>query len=959
MTDIQVANCQYYSIDQFNSLFRTSNDSMIILLQNIRSFQSNSEEFLSFISQINRSVDVLILTETWFSPCLTGSIDGYIEFHSFRDNRVGGGVSIYVRSDLDAKCNFRKANVTDFVEHCLVDIFFSCGFAISFLSIYRPPNPDIASFCDELLPLLEEIKSSDITFICGDLNIDLLNPQNSETDFIHLLNSFTFSPLVNLPTRITDSCNKCIDHIWTNSLGSFESGVIPHKITDHYSVFVECPLVLNRKLISIKYHDCSHERVELLKSKLGEFCDMFDTYDNLGISARTRVFCDEFTRLYNECCPVVSKSISFKRFNKPWLTSNILDRINEKHRLFRLYKRGVVSFDVYSNMNNLVSKILKRAKLNYYRNRFSSYMGNSSKSWKLINSMINKRGNCHDIVLEVDNERVCDSAGVAGVFGDYFGCVASNLNSIIPHTNQSPMEHMQPPLSRTFFAFPASNRELFKLIATFPSKGSYLGNVPIFIYKLCADIITPIIVNLFNASLVVGEFPSCLKVGRIIPVFKKGSRSSVSNYRPITTLPVLSKIFEKLMHVRIYSFLNKYDVFCRKQFGFREGHSTTDALLEYCNEVYNSLNESNYFFTIFLDFSRAFDTVNLELLLRKLDHVGIRGVTLNWFRTFLFGRQQYVSVDGFSSNLRNVAIGVPQGSTLGPLLFILYINDLHLVINHCNVVHFADDTTVYYSNSDYSLAVRNINSDLLRIQEWLKCNRLSINVKKTNYMITTNKSISNYDDLVKLGNNVLSPVKSAKFLGVTIDDRLSFSSHSHDILGKMSRGLGVMRRMMHMAPPVILKSIFYSLIYCHVIYALPVWGNANKSIIDRVSKLFHRAVSLLSNNGAISDPYRHFSILTFEKTVKYFNVVHFHRVVNGEHSSYFAQKLRHCQTSHSHETRYQADGKYLTPYYRKARSQNAFLYLATIDWNELPLYIKKIVSLVKFKKEVKRYLLID
>ena len=450
------------------------------------------------------------------------------------------------------KCCFKKLDLTDSIEYCLVDLHFTCGSTINILSIYRPPNTNLASFCEELIPIIQLLKRGDITFICGDLNIDLLDPQSSEVDLIHSLCSFTFSPLVNLPTRVTESSGKCIDHIWTNSLGNFASGVIPHEITDHYAVFVECPILNDRELLSIKYHDCSPSRIINLKCKLEEFCTTFSVYDHLDISTGTKIFCDEFSRLYSNCCPVVTKMVSFKRFNKPWLSPYILSLINEKHRLFRLYKRGYVNFDHYNRMNLLVSGTLKRAKISYYKYKFASCVGNSGRSWKLINNLMNKKCKDDDIVLEDEGRRVCDAGGVAELFSNYFSCVASNLNSTIPVTNKCPMEFMPPRLPCTFFASPTNFGETYNLIKSMPSKGTYLYNVPSFIYKTCIDIVTPIVVDLFNNSLVVGEFPSCLRTGRVIPIFKKGSRNSVSNYRPITTLPIMSKIFEKLMHCRLY-----------------------------------------------------------------------------------------------------------------------------------------------------------------------------------------------------------------------------------------------------------------------------------------------------------------------------------------------------------------------------------------------------------------------
>lgn len=429
----------------------------------------------------------------------------------------------------------------------------------------------------------------------------------------------------------------------------------------------------------------------------------------------------------------------------------------------------------------------------------------------------------------------------------------------------------------------------------------------------------------------------------------------MSNYRPITTLPVLSKIFEKLMHVRLYSFFDEFKVICKSQFGFRAGLSTADALLEYINEAYDSLNDSKYFFTVFIDFSRAFDTVNHGLLLRKLEHMGIRGTTLGWLESFLTDRYQHVSVDGATSGLRPINIGVPQGSTLGPLLFILYINDLHRVSNYCSVLHFADDTTLHYSHLDFHSAVSNINDDLQRVCEWLHCNRLSINVQKTNYMIITNRSIPPGAP-VKMGSSVLLPVNKAKFLGVTIDDRLTFSDHVQGVVGRLSRGLGVMRKLSSVLPPSTLKSLFYSLVYCHIVYALPAWGNVGRTVVGRVSGVLDRAVGLLSSDLSVEDSYKHFNILNFENTVFYFNVIYFYKALHGDEYSYFCVRLHNNQIGHLYSTRFQTDLKFLPPFYKKSKCQNAFLFNSTHNWNGLPLQLREISSLHKFKREVKKFL---
>ena len=315
-----------------------------------------------------------------------------------------------------------------------------------------------------------------------------------------------------------------------------------------------------------------------------------------------------------------------------------------------------------------------------------------------------------------------------------------------------------------------------------------------------------------------------------------------------------------------------------------------------------------------------------------------------------------MAVDGASSEVRPVNIGVPQGSTLGPLLFITYINDLHLIAHHCKVVHFADDTTLYHSNTDFNSAVRSINSDLLGIQEWLQCNRLSINVLKTNYMIITNRAIP-ADCLVKFGDNILTPVDSAKFLGVTIDNRLNFSTHAQHIKTRVARGIGVMKKFSHLVPRTTLRSLYFSLVYSHVMYALPVWGNSGKMNFDKIASILDKAIDVISNHTFTAANPVQSNVLNYDKSLKYSNLIHFHKIVHNLDQQYFHQILQNNQVNHRYPTSFHNNFNFLPPFFTKSKCQNSFLFRATNDWNDLPLDLTNIRSPSKFKKKLKRFLL--
>ena len=297
-------------------------------------------------------------------------------------------------------------------------------------------------------------------------------------------------------------------------------------------------------------------------------------------------------------------------------------------------------------------------------------------------------------------------------------------------TQVDPMSYVGERVQNSFFFAHTDYEEVHKLIMSFGNKRTTLNNIPIIVLKKVSHVLTPLIVTLFNESATEGIFPEKLKLGRVIPLHKNGPQDLVENFRPITTLSIFSKIFEKLVHKRMTSFIMKYNLLSDNQFGFTAGKSTSDAILKFLDNAYDSLNNNNYLLTIYLDFSRAFDTISHDILLRKLEHYGFRNEIHSWFKSFLCNRKQFVSIGETESDIIETTLGVPQGSTLGPLAFLIYINDMHNCLPNMKIIHFADDSTMfmhYKKNNDCSSTV---NDDLMALDSWLSANRLFLNIKK-------------------------------------------------------------------------------------------------------------------------------------------------------------------------------------------------------------------------------------
>ena len=443
-----------------------------------------------------------------------------------------------------------------------------------------------------------------------------------------------------------------------------------------------------------------------------------------------------------------------------------------------------------------VNRKLRAARKEYFENKFKAHATNCRKTWKLLNSLMCRGKSFKDIVLNVDGDDCHNNAVISNKFNDYFISIADNINSALPISNNSPLNYMGRRVPESFFCLPASEEEISRVIASFENKGCNINKIPVYIYKHVLPVISPVIADLFNCSIAEGRFSDCLKEGTVVPLHKAGDRKQCNNYRPITTLPILSKIFEKLMYNRMISFIDKHKIIVPFQYGFRSNSNTSDALLEFTNDIYSSIDLGKISCSVFLDFQKAFDCVDINILLTKLEHLGFRGINFKWLESFLKNRYQRVCVGNAISHKALVTRGVPQGSTLGPLLFLLFINDMHSCDNQLRYIHFADDTTVTCCGDNFTDIKQNMEAGLVNINKWLLTNRLSLNVNKSLFMVFTNKSVP-HDFAIQLSNQNITYVEHTKFLGIVIDNRLKYSDHVDFIAGKLSRTIGIIRRASH------------------------------------------------------------------------------------------------------------------------------------------------------------------
>ena len=392
--------------------------------------------------------------------------------------------------------------------------------------------------------------------------------------------------------------------------------------------------------------------------------------------------------------------------------------------------------------NNLV-ELIKKSKNNYYKHFFESNKLNLKNVWQGINSIINNKSkNSQSPTCIIDNNKtITDPKQIANSFNNFFTNVSEKIQSKIRPSNQHFSNYLKNACNSSLFIKPTTPSEVMDLISNLKiAKSVGPFSIPTSILQLTKDIICFPLTEIINLSFLTGTFPDNLKIAKIIPIFKNDSKLSCNNYRPISLLSNISKIFEKLMYSRVYNFLDTFKCLYELQFGFRSNTSTNHALISITETIREAIDSGSFACGVFIDLQKAFDTVDHNILLSKLYHYGIRGASYQWFKSYLSDRKQFVSINGFNSSPLSVKCGVPQGSILGPLLFLIYINDLHQSIKKSTVHHFADDTNILHINKSYKKLCLNINHDLTCLSNWLRANKLALNVKKNrNSSISFNK----------------------------------------------------------------------------------------------------------------------------------------------------------------------------------------------------------------------------
>ena len=521
---------------------------------------------------------------------------------------------------------------------------------------------------------------------------------------------------------------------------------------------------------------------------------------------------------------------------------------------------------------------------------------------------------------------------ISNKFNDFF--IGPNLAKKIPDLGVNPLTHMGPPISQTILLSPVTNIELIRIIQDLKNGAPGYDEIGASALKRVSCHVVVPLVYLCNLSIDQGVFPKELKLANVLPLYKTDDPFLFNNYRPVSVLSILSKVFERIMYSRMLEYLETYKILINNQFGFRKYHSSYMALMVLMNELITSLENGESVIGVFLDFSKAFDTVDHRIFFNKLEHYGIRGNALSWFQSYLTDRKQYVTYNGATSTKRSIKCGLPQGIILGPLLFLIYINDLFLVCHNCTPILFADDTNLFIRGDDFNHMQDLLNVELSNISQWLITKKISLNVKKTHYMVITRIKVAKNNIVIKINDHVISEVHKTKFLGVIIDNKIYWKDHVSYIAGKVSRGIGMMIKAKQYLQKEALLTLYYSFIYPYFTYCNHIWGATYVSNLSKLIRLQNANIRIMCNVkklGSVALVYRELGIFKLTDINKY--LIGMFRFCNGHVPVLFNSFFAYNYEFHHDSTR--SAQHFHIPPVKTNLGKTGIRYRGALIWNEL------------------------
>ena len=968
--------CKYKTVPELSALMQSINQDQLSLIHfNARSLLNKKAVINNFLEELKTNpIKFIGVSETWLNKNTEqlANFENYSAEFSSRKDKEGGGVALYILNNINYKVRNDLKLECDQCSSITVEVLNEKSKNILITVVYKPPNINPSHFNEKLDVFLTKLSQDNkLNMVMGDFNLDLLQFQahNPTEDFLNMMYSHNLEPLIFRPTRVVPNTATLLDNIFTNINNIKVSNVILTDFSDHFPVFTCTQTNISKiKDKTVSFRKFSENNLNKFKGLLNEIVwDELYTIEDVNLAYN--LFEGKILKAYNESFPLTTKRVKYFNDNsKPWLTNGILVSSKTKNKMYCKYLKHPTQANLtqYKNYKNRLSSLIKTSEKIYYRNKFENASGNIKQTWDTINDILKRKRKSTKVQLEfkINNNKTTNKQLIANGFNNYFASVGKTLSDKISPSQNSSQHYLNSINStlNSIFLEPTTPDEITTLITLLKDSASSLDELKPIVIKKTGNLLTNPLLHIFNKSLETGIFPDKLKQAKVIPLHKSDEKDSFNQYRPISILPVFSKLLEKNIHKRLIDFIDKHNILFKKQFGFRKNRSTYMAVLSFVEKIRIAIDNGNLGIGIFADLSKAFDTINHEILIKRLNHDGIRDIASNLLKNYLENRQQIVFYNGTKSDTSNITCGVPQGSVLGPLLFILYINDIYAVSDNLDFTLFADDTSILNTNKNLNDLQAETNEELKKLNDWFKANKLSLNISKTKYIIFSSRKIkiAKNQIVIKLNENPLERVESTKFLGVYVDKHLLWKEHIKIVESKIAKTIGLLYKVKYLLNRKAMMTIYNSLFLSYINYCNIIWGNNYKTYLNKIlryQKSFLRIITSSDYRAHTLEYFKQYKLLNIFELIKY-NTAQFvycwiKRI--NEFSKIFSNFYNVNTDIHSHNTRQKED---IHPIKFKSNvGKYSLKYQGAIVWNKIESDIKKAKSLNIFKREYKEILI--
>ena len=887
-----IDKCDYVDYEMLDSSEHHRTVDLAVMQLNSRGLLGKLDKLKSLIYDIRKrqNVHVIALAETWLKQNNLNRVKfpGYRFVGSHRKRRKGGGVGFLIAQNLEFRV--RKDLMMDLpgFENHTIELKTSQE-SILLSTLYRPPDSNSKTFLKNYRRLLNKFTDVELSklLICMDHNLDLvkhdIHPLTN--DFIELNLEKQLLPTISKPTRVTRNTATLIDNIMIGRKfqTNYESMIAISDISDHFPCIVNImgTQLFKKKKSVITTRGLNTRKIEQIKTKLNQI-NWNEELIHKDTSDAFDTFHEELLNTLDSIAPYHEVIIARNKLRRdPWMSMGLMRCLRKQHTLYKQFitNRTDTSLELrYKTYRNKLKEILRKTREKYFKDKCKEYRQNTSKLWKLINKLSNRENDKTNLIeyLKIDNIETYNSKIIAEEFARHFAQVGKTFAGKISAPHQSIVHYLSniPRNPKSMFMRPTSGIEIRKLIMQLPSKDSSgYDNVS---NKLLKDLIDPILEPLtliFNKSLSEGVFPHGMKSSDVSPLYKSKEHYLVTNYRPISLLITISKLLEKIVHTRTYDFLNASGQFYQGQYGFRIGHSCQNAIGTVIGTVVKNMEERKFTIGIFIDLSKAFDTLDHDILLKKMETYGIRGNVLQWFKDYLKNRKMRVKCLTSTGKLEyssyhNLDYGTPQGSCLGPLLFLIFINDLPLNNAYCLSLLFADDTTLLHSHHNLNTLKTQIGSDLHQLMDWFKANKLTLNLSKTEIVVFSTQG-NPIDITLKIGTHILTSKNQVKFLGMWLDSKLSWKKHINTLLIKLKQNMNILKLSNKFLDKTSKKQVYHAHIVSHILYGLLFWGNAaDNTTMTKIQKTMDKCFTLCTGRYPTVSNYKKEKFLTLQELLK-------------------------------------------------------------------------------------------